>query len=115
MSQLVYIFWIHPSPKLHSVLLHLRKLRRMARHVRGASRNIVVNVEWCANWTTYVLARFASHVLITVKLLKDASKFDKGFELPLALAGMAGMNLLNVSLGVDLFQAYMRERKDHQG
>ncbi|RAL50501.1 hypothetical protein DM860_016968 [Cuscuta australis] len=99
--------------ELHSVFLHMRKLRRMA-GVRGTSRSTLVKLEWCGNWTTYVLARFASHVLITMKLLKDAHKFNKGLELPLALLGMAGMNLLNVFLGVDLFKAYSREKNEHR-
>ncbi|XP_019197660.1 PREDICTED: TLC domain-containing protein 2 [Ipomoea nil] len=96
--------------ELHSIFLHTRKVRRMA-GVRDASSRIV-KAEWCANWTTFVLARFTSHILITVKLLKDSSKFNKGVELPLALFGMAGMNLLNIGLGIDLFEAYRRERKE---
>ncbi|XP_027093926.1 uncharacterized protein [Coffea arabica] len=95
--------------QLHSVILHMRKVRRMA-GVRDA-RIKVVKIEWVVNLITFVLARFSSHVLITVKLIRDASKFGKGVELPLALFGMAGMNLLNVFLGIDLFKAYQRERR----
>lgn len=68
-----------------------------------------VKAEWFLNWIAFVLARFASHVLITVKIIRDAPKFEKGIELPLALFGMAGMNLLNIFLGIDLFKAYRRE------
>ncbi|MCD9642835.1 hypothetical protein HAX54_029868 [Datura stramonium] len=94
--------------ELHSVFLHLRKVRRMAGFRDSSS--IFVKVEWVLNWTTLVLARVVSHLLITVKLIRDASKFDKGgVELPLALFGMAGMNLLNTFLGIDLFKAYRRE------
>lgn len=81
--------------------------------VRDASSRIV-KAEWCANWTTFVLARFTSHILITVKLLKDSSKFNKGVEFPLALFGMAVMNLLNIVLGIDLFEACRRERKEQK-
>ena len=95
--------------QLHSVILHMRKVRRMT-GVRDA-RIKVVKIEWVVNLITFVLARFSSHVLITVKLIRDASKFGKGVELPLALFGMAGMNLLNVFLGIDLFKAYQRERR----
>ncbi|KAK6114889.1 hypothetical protein DH2020_007158 [Rehmannia glutinosa] len=70
-----------------------------------------VKAEWVLNWLTFVFARLLSHVLITVKLVKDAPKFDKGVELPLALFGMAGMNLLNIFLGIDLFKAFRRELK----
>ncbi|XP_059311856.1 uncharacterized protein LOC132063366 [Lycium ferocissimum] len=94
--------------ELHSVFLHTRKVRRMAGF--RDSTSVVVKVEWVLNWTSFVLARVVSHVLITVKLIRDADKFDKGgVELPLALFGMAGMNLLNVFLGIDLFKAYRRE------
>lgn len=72
-----------------------------------------VKVEWFLNICTFLLARLLSHVLITIKLIKDASKFDQGIELPLALFGMAGMNLLNVFLGMDLFKAFKRERNRH--
>lgn len=93
--------------QLHSIFLHVRKVRRMA-GVRDAKSRIV-KAEWVLNWVAFVLARFASHILITVKLIKDAPKFGKGVELPLALFGMAGMNLLNIFLGIDLFNAYRRE------
>ncbi|XP_055815152.1 uncharacterized protein LOC129884908 [Solanum dulcamara] len=95
--------------ELHSVFLHLRKVRRME-GFRDCNGCIFVKVEWVLNWTTFVLARVVSHLLITVKLIIDASKFDKGgVELPVALFGMAGMNLLNTFLGIDLFKAYRRE------
>lgn len=95
--------------ELHSVFLHLRKVRRMA-GFRDCNGRIFVRLEWVLNWTTFVVARVVSHLLITVKLIRDASKFDKGgVELPLALFGMAGMNLLNTFLGIDLFKAYRRE------
>lgn len=94
--------------QLHSIFLHVRKVRRMA-GIRDAKSNIV-RIEWVLNWVTFILARFIAHVLITVKLLRDAHKFGKGVELPLALFGMAGMNLLNVFLGMDLFNAFRREK-----
>ncbi|KAH7567922.1 hypothetical protein ACOSP7_009805 [Xanthoceras sorbifolium] len=98
--------------ELHSIFLHVRKVRRMA-GIRDA-RSIIVRVEWVLNWITFIVARFASHILITVKLIKDAHKFQPGIELPLALVGMAGMNLLNTFLGIDLFNAFRREKKHQQ-
>ncbi|KAL8141229.1 hypothetical protein V2J09_007250 [Rumex salicifolius] len=95
--------------ELHSVFLHIRKLRRM-RGIRDAKAGIV-KVEWALNWVTFALARMIPHVLITVKLLRDASKFKNGIELPLALFGMVGMNMINVGLGVDLLAAFKREIK----
>ncbi|WCJ44666.1 TRAM LAG1 and CLN8 (TLC) lipid-sensing domain containing protein [Euphorbia peplus] len=94
--------------ELHSIFLHVRKVRRMA-GVRDAKSKIV-KLEWVLNWATFIFARSVSHILITIKLLKDASKFDKGVELPLALFGMAGMNCLNIGLGIDLFNAFKKER-----
>lgn len=76
--------------------------------VRDA-KSIIVRVEWVLNWGTFFLARLVPHILITAKLIKDSSKFRSGVELPLALFGMAGMNLLNVSLGIDLLGAFRRE------
>lgn len=70
----------------------------------------MVKLEWVLNWTTFVTARVICHILITYKLISDAHKFDKGIELPLALFGMAGMNLLNIFLGLDLYKAYTREK-----
>ena len=95
--------------QLHSVFLHTRKVRRMA-GIRDA-KSKKVKAEWVLNWITFIVARLASHILITIKLITDSSKFEKGVELPLALFGMAGMNLLNIFLGIDLFKAYMRETK----
>jgi len=98
--------------ELHSIFLHIRKVRRMA-GFRDFSRK-VVKLEWALNWTTFVSARVVCHILITYKLIADAHKFDKGIELPLALLGMAGMNLLNIFLGLDLFKAYGRERNQQR-
>lgn len=102
--------------ELHSIFLHMRKVRRMAGVLNAKSK--LVKVEWALNWVTFVFARFASHVLITIKLIKDAPKFGQGgIELPLALFGMAGMNLLNIFLGFDLMKAYRREmspKQNHQ-
>ncbi|XP_065633398.1 uncharacterized protein LOC111993672 [Quercus suber] len=93
--------------ELHSIFLHVRKVRRMA-GLRDANSTIV-RAEWVLNWVAFIFARFVSHVLITVRLLRDRHKFGKGIELPLALFGMVGMNLLNVFLGIDLFHAFKRE------
>ncbi|KAL8497327.1 hypothetical protein ACS0TY_020858 [Phlomoides rotata] len=65
--------------KLHSVFLHVRKIRR------------------------------TTDPYLTVKLVRDASKFEKGVELPLA-----GMNLLNILLGIDLFKALRKENKSQK-
>ncbi|KAH9757020.1 TLC domain-containing protein [Citrus sinensis] len=94
------------------ILTLICEVRRMA-GIRD-SKSRIVRVEWVLNWITFFLARIASHLLITIKLIRDASKFEKGIELPLALFGMAGMNLLNVSLGIDLFNAFKREKNPQQ-
>lgn len=99
--------------QLHSIFLHLRKVRRMA-GIRDA-KSILVKLEWFLNWVTFFVARSVPHILITAKLIKDAYKFEKGMELPLALLGMAGMNLLNIGLGIDLLKAFKRERKSQLG
>jgi hypothetical protein len=93
--------------QLHSIFLHVRKVRRMA-GIRDAKSKIV-KLEWVLNWVTFILARVVSHILITAKLIRDAHKFERGVELPLALFGMAGMNLLNIFLGIDLFSAFRKE------
>ncbi|KAF2291424.1 hypothetical protein GH714_023956 [Hevea brasiliensis] len=93
--------------ELHSIFLHVRKVRRMA-GVRDAKSKIV-KLEWVLNWVAFIVARCGSHILITIKLIRDAPKFEKGVQLPLALFGMAGMNLLNAGLGIDLFKAFKRE------
>lgn len=74
------------------------------------TKSIFVRIEWILNWVTFITARFAAHILITAKLIWDASKFERGVELPLALFGMVGMNSLNVFLGIDLFNAFRREK-----
>ncbi|BBG95620.1 TRAM, LAG1 and CLN8 lipid-sensing domain containing protein [Prunus dulcis] len=94
--------------ELHSIFLHVRKVRRMA-GVRDAKSKIVM-AEWVLNLVTYIVARAGAHLLITAKLIWDAPKFGKGIELPLALFGMFGMNFLNAFLGIDLFRAFKRER-----
>ncbi|KAF3786981.1 hypothetical protein EJ110_NYTH12637 [Nymphaea thermarum] len=70
----------------------------------------VVQLEWVFNWLAFFTARLGCHVLITYKLIRDAHKFERGVALPLALTGMAGMNLLNFFLGRDLLKAYRREQ-----
>ncbi|THU71133.1 hypothetical protein C4D60_Mb08t32320 [Musa balbisiana] len=94
--------------EFHSIFLHMRKVRRMAGFRDAKIR--VVKVEWVLNWTTFFVTRLGCHVLITYKLISDAPKFGRGIELPLALFGMAGMNLLNIILGRDLYGAYKREK-----
>ncbi|XP_020105402.1 TLC domain-containing protein 2 [Ananas comosus] len=98
--------------ELHSIFLHVRKVRRMAGFRDSKSR--MVKVEWALNWATFYIARLLCHILITYKLIIDAHKFDRGIELPLALFGMAGMNLLNIFLGLDLLKAYRRERNQQR-
>ncbi|CAN6887022.1 unnamed protein product [Brassica oleracea] len=98
--------------EMHSIFLHVRKLRRMA-GIRD-SNTALVKLEWVLNWTAFVFARCVPHILITVKLIKDARKFGRGVEWPLALFGMAGMNILNVGLGMDLFHAFRRERSNRR-
>ncbi|XP_038724850.1 TLC domain-containing protein 2 [Tripterygium wilfordii] len=98
--------------ELHSIFMHVRKVRRMA-GVRDA-KSRVVKIEWVFNWVTFAFARVVAHVLITIKLIVDAPKFGKGVELPLALFGMFGMNLLNAFLGIDLLNAFARERNFQQ-
>ncbi|KAL5714545.1 alanine--tRNA ligase [Ranunculus cassubicifolius] len=93
--------------EVHSIFLHTRKVRRMA-GIRDAKSKIV-RAEWVLSWITFFVARLFSHILITIKVIKDAGKFGKGIELPLALFGMFGMNFLNVFLGFDLFKAFKRE------
>ncbi|KAK8947393.1 hypothetical protein KSP39_PZI006999 [Platanthera zijinensis] len=95
--------------ELHSVTLHVRKLRRMA-GIREARSSSLLKLEWMLNWATFFVARLICHIFITYKLIVESGKFGKGVELPLALLGMAGMNFLNVFLGVDLFKAYKREK-----
>ncbi|GAB4862081.1 hypothetical protein Ancab_037335 [Ancistrocladus abbreviatus] len=97
---------------LHSVFLHVRKVRRMA-GIRNAESK-TVKAEWVLNWFTFFIARLIPHLLITIKLIRDAKRFEAGLELPLALFGMLGMNLLNIGLGIDLVGAYKRERNPSQ-
>lgn len=103
--------------QLHSIFLHVRKVRCMA-GIRD-TKSMVVKVEWVFNWLTFMVSRLVPHVLITAKLIIDAGKFENGVELPLALFGMAGMNMLNFGLGIDLFNAFKRElypqRNSHHG
>uniref|UniRef100_A0A0A9DKW2 TLC domain-containing protein n=1 Tax=Arundo donax TaxID=35708 RepID=A0A0A9DKW2_ARUDO len=98
--------------ELHSIFLHVRKVRRMAGFCDFNRK--MVKLEWVLNWTTFVTARVICHILITYKLITDAHKFGKGIELPLALFGMAGMNLLNIFLGINLVKAYERERNQQR-
>ncbi|KAJ3677888.1 hypothetical protein LUZ60_001691 [Juncus effusus] len=94
--------------EIHSVFLHTRKIRRMVgtREIKS----LLVRIEWVFNWFAFFTTRLICHILITYKLVLDANKFEKGIELPLALLGMAGMNILNLFLGLDLFKAYKREK-----
>ncbi|XP_057533251.1 uncharacterized protein LOC130811092 [Amaranthus tricolor] len=98
--------------ELHSVFLHVRKVRRMA-GIRSAE-SAIVKAEWVLNWFTFIFARLLPHILILIKLLKDAPKFEEGVELPLALFGMIGMNLLNIGLGIDILGAYKKEKSPPQ-
>ncbi|KAK1300140.1 hypothetical protein QJS10_CPB13g01195 [Acorus calamus] len=98
--------------ELHSIFLHMRKVRRMAGF--RDSDSIYAKVEWTLNWIAFFFVRLSCHILITYKLIRDSPKFGKGVELPLALFGMAGMNFLNVFLGLDLYKAYKKERNQNK-
>lgn len=122
-SKITFLMSLHKASKpyfwcdiycfqFHSIFLHMRKVRRMAGFRDAKSR--VVKVEWVLNWTTFFVTRLGCHVLITYKLISDAPKFGRGIELPLALFGMAGMNLLNIILGRDLYGAYKREKNQQR-
>lgn len=100
------MFWLH---QVHSIFLHLRKVRKLSATTK--SRSTWGNfVTWTLNWIAFFSTRIFCHVWITAKLLWDASKFPRGFEWPLALTGMVGLNVLNVLLGQGLYKALMRER-----
>ncbi|GLT53161.1 hypothetical protein SLA2020_264510 [Shorea laevis] len=64
--------------ELHSIFLHVRKVRRMA-GIRDAKSKIV-KLEWVLNWVTFILARVVSHILITAKLIRDAHKKEKNSQ-----------------------------------
>ncbi|RVX22382.1 hypothetical protein CK203_012502 [Vitis vinifera] len=110
----LYSGWI-PSILVHHLLL-------LVCFTLALYRNVTINyliltliceavkAEWVLSWITFIVARFAPHILITIKLIRDSPRFEKGVELPLALFGMGGMNLLNTFLGIDLFRAYRREK-----
>ncbi len=91
------------------MFLHLRKVRKlsMTRHSRSSWGTLIT---WFLNWIAYFITRLAFHIYITIKLLQDASKFPKGFEWPMALTGMLGLNVLNFSLGHGLLKAYRKEK-----
>eukprot|EP01018_Ginkgo_biloba_P039328 Gb_30724 [translate_table: standard] len=69
-----------------------------------------MRIEWGLHWLTFFTARLCTHWFITYKLIRDASRFPPGVELPLAFVGMAGMNVLNIFLALDLLKAYKKER-----
>lgn len=94
--------------ELHSVFLHLRRVLRMAGIRKDGSWS--VTIEWSFNWITFFTSRIATHVFITCKLIFDVSKFPAGIEWPLAITGMIGLNVLNIILGLDLFNAFQKER-----
>ncbi|XP_024389890.1 uncharacterized protein [Physcomitrium patens] len=95
--------------EVHSIFLHLRKVKKLSspENARSAGGDTVT---WVLNWIAFFSARLFVHFWITGKLLWDASKFPRGFEWPLALTGMVGLNVLNVLLGQGLYKALMKER-----
>jgi hypothetical protein len=95
--------------EVHSVFLHLRKVRKLSL-TRQSRSSWGTSIMWFLNWIAYFITRLAFHIYITIKLLQDASKFPKGFEWPMALTGMLGLNVLNFSLGHRLLKAYRKEQ-----
>lgn len=93
--------------ELHSIFLHLRRVLRMSGLRR--ERSLRTRIEWGIHWFTFFIARLFVHWFITYKLIRDASKFPRGIELPLAFLGMVGMNVLNIFLGFDIFKACKKE------
>ncbi|KAL2642048.1 hypothetical protein R1flu_009635 [Riccia fluitans] len=94
--------------ELHSIFLHVRKVSVLA----GASRAwcTMLRIEWELNWITFFFARWALHIMITLKLVQDREKFEKGtVEFPLGFLGMLGLNVLNFILGQGLWKAFKRE------
>lgn len=94
--------------QLHSVFLHLRRVLRMAGIRKDGSWSVMI--EWSFNWITFFTSRIATHIFITCKLIFDVSKFPAGIEWPLAITGMIGLNVLNIILGLDLLNAFQKER-----
>lgn len=94
--------------ELHSIFLHVRRVLRMAGVRKEGSW--LVKIEWSLNWITFFTSRIGTHAYITYKLILDASKFPLGVEWPLAIAGMIGLNILNVNLGFEMFGAFKKER-----
>ncbi|PQP99638.1 TLC domain-containing protein 2 [Prunus yedoensis var. nudiflora] len=71
--------------ELHSIFLHVRKVRRMA-GVRDAKSKIVM-AEWVLNVVTYIVARAGAHLLITAKLIWDAPKLERALSCHLHCLG----------------------------
>lgn len=95
--------------EVHSIFLHLRKVRKLSSTVESRSSWFSF-INWTLNWIAFFSTRIFCHVWITAKLVWDASKFPRGFEWPLAVTGMVGLNVLNVMLGQGLYKALLRER-----
>lgn len=93
--------------EIHSIFTHLRRILRMVGLRQDGSW--AVKVEWVLHWLSFFTTRLLLHLLITIKVLLDASSFASGIEWPLALAGMLGQDILNVLLGCDLYKAFLRE------
>jgi hypothetical protein len=106
---MVGCFCLFVCLQVHSVFLHFRKVRKLGSTVKVSSSwgNFFT---WVLNWIAFFSTRLTVHIYITVKLLWDVSKFPRGFEWPMALSGMIGLNVLNVLLGQGLYKALRRER-----
>ncbi|MCO5588934.1 hypothetical protein L7F22_042896 [Adiantum nelumboides] len=88
--------------ELHSIFAHLRRLLRMlGLHQDGS---LLVKGEWSLHWVAYFTTRLSLHLLISIKLFLNWSKFSFAIERPMVLASILGINSLNVALGFELYK-----------
>ncbi|MCO5579520.1 hypothetical protein L7F22_033375 [Adiantum nelumboides] len=93
--------------ELHSIFAHLRRLLRMLDLHQDGS--LLVKGEWSLHWLAYFTTRLLLHLLLSIKLFLNWSKFTFAVERPMLLASIVGINTLNVALGFDLYKAFLNE------
>ncbi|KAL4152379.1 hypothetical protein PRNP1_009310 [Phytophthora ramorum] len=93
--------------ELHSVFMHARKMLTMSSYSARQSR--LLQWIWRAQWGSFIVARFAPHLIVAVLTYQARDIFAQQLHFAMAFGGIIFINLLNVHLFLDVRKACSKD------
>ncbi|MCO5579525.1 hypothetical protein L7F22_033380 [Adiantum nelumboides] len=98
--------------EVHSMFAHLRCLLRMLGLRKDGT--LLVKGEWGLHWAAYMTTRLSLHLLICIKAVLNWSTIAVIMDWPMVqwpvfVVSVLGINIWNVTVGLDLYKAFLRE------